>query len=328
MKLSRILLHGLLALLSLFSVSNSFAQQSVNITASALNVRTGPGTNHNIIGLVYNAQKYVSLGTSGSWHIIDFDDRKGWIHGNYLTNDSAGNVRTNVTNYLNVRTGPGTGYRDIGDAKANQRWVIIDSSGEWRKVNYRGGGYWMHGNYLVTEGTPPPPENPPLPKSSAGLLQLPDSGNGFYGFFPREYRWGTAQMAYGLINAAAARKNADSSLPRIGIGDISTSSGQLFPAGSGSSNCGGVKRRHCSHTNGRYADIRPIAKNTYEGPLTISDGNYSSARTGAWIKQNLIAIFGNQLNQVLFNDQALINEIGIVRYYSGHGNHMHIRLNQ
>ena len=319
-----LLTRGLLALLLLIILNNSFAQQSVRITASALNVRTGPGTEHNNFGLVYSGQKYVSIARNGSWHLIDFDERKGWVHGSYLTNDSAGNVRTNVTNYLNVRTGPGTGYRDIGDAKRDQRWVVIDASGEWRKVNYRGGGYWMHGAYLASDNNPTPPP-PPLPKSSAGLLQLPDSGNGFYGFFPREYRWGSTKMVYGLMNAAATRKNNDNSLPRIGIGDISTSSGQLFPAGSGSSNCNGVKRRHCSHTQGRYADIRPIAKNSYEGPLTVTNTNYSTSRTRHWINDYLIDEFGSDLNQILFNDQTLINEIGIVRYFSGHSNHMHIR---
>ena len=167
MKHSRLLMHSLIALISFFILSSSFAQQSVRITASALNVRTGPSTGNSIIGTVYNSQKYVSIGRNGSWHLIDFDERKGWIHGSYLTNDSAANVRTNVTNYLNVRTGPGSQYRDIGDAKPNQRWVIIDNSGDWRKVNYRGGGYWMHGNYLVSDGTPPPPPPPPPPSSNS-----------------------------------------------------------------------------------------------------------------------------------------------------------------
>ena len=167
MQESRFLLRSLLVMLALVMVNSSFAQQSVRITASALNVRTGPGTEHSKIGLVYNSQKYVSIGRNGSWHLIDFDERKGWVHGSYLSNDSAGNVRTNVNNYLNVRTGPGTGYRDIGDARRNQRWVVIGSSGVWRKVNYRGGAYWMHGAYLVADGTPPPPPPPPPPSSNS-----------------------------------------------------------------------------------------------------------------------------------------------------------------
>ena len=172
MKHFRLLTRGLLALLSLIILNNSFAQQSVRITASALNVRTGPGTDHNNFGLVYSGQKYVSIARNGSWHLIDFDERKGWVHGSYLTNDSAGNVRTNVTNYLNVRTGPGTGYRDIGDAKRDQRWVVIDASGEWRKVNYRGGGYWMHGAYLASDNNPTPPPPPPPPASNTRVFNV------------------------------------------------------------------------------------------------------------------------------------------------------------
>jgi len=317
----------LLLILSTVMVGSAFAQQTVRVTASALNVRLGPSTGYSKIGLVYQGQKYVSISQSGAWHRIDFDNRAAYVHGNYVTNDASPNLRTNVNSTLNVRTGPGTNYRDIGDARKNQRWVVIGSSGAWKKVNYRGGAYWMHGNYLVsdTPGTNPPPGS--LPVSSAGLLQMPDSGTGYYGYFPRQYRWGTSEMVYGLINAANARHNVSSSLPDVGIGDISTSSGQLFPAGSGSSTCaGGVKRRHCSHTAGRHADIRPLAKGTYQGSLTIFDSRYSRYRTRAWINNYMMGQWGGNLNQVLFNDQTLINEIGIVRPANGHDNHMHIRL--
>lgn len=54
------------------------------VTASWLNVRTGGSTRYGRIGAVARGQRYVQLGSSGSWRRIQFDRRGGWAHGSYL----------------------------------------------------------------------------------------------------------------------------------------------------------------------------------------------------------------------------------------------------
>ena len=49
----------------------------LQVTASALNVRTGPGTGYAKVGVVYRHQIYVEVGTSGSWRKIWYDQRTG-----------------------------------------------------------------------------------------------------------------------------------------------------------------------------------------------------------------------------------------------------------
>ena len=55
------------------------------VTTASLNVRTGASTGYQRIGSVANGQRYTQDTSSGSWRRIQFDGRKGWAHGNYLS---------------------------------------------------------------------------------------------------------------------------------------------------------------------------------------------------------------------------------------------------
>ncbi len=57
----------------------------VTITASGLNVRTGPSVGDRRIGLAHRDETYVKLAERGAWLRIQFDHRKGWVHGAYTT---------------------------------------------------------------------------------------------------------------------------------------------------------------------------------------------------------------------------------------------------
>ncbi len=53
-------------------------------TAGTLNVRTGPSTGNTRFGWIRAGQRYVQVGSSGSWRKVQYDDRQGWAHGNWL----------------------------------------------------------------------------------------------------------------------------------------------------------------------------------------------------------------------------------------------------
>lgn len=59
--------------------------EAARVTASALNVRTGPSTRNTRIGTTSRGRTYMVLGRSGVWLRIQFDNRAAWVHGGYAS---------------------------------------------------------------------------------------------------------------------------------------------------------------------------------------------------------------------------------------------------
>lgn len=69
--------------------------KEIEITAHSLNVRTGPGTNYTVIGVLSQGAKVTVVGTLGSWYVIHTDsDMIGAISSTY----------TRVLSYYNTTT--------------------------------------------------------------------------------------------------------------------------------------------------------------------------------------------------------------------------------
>lgn len=56
----------------------------LNNPSSHLNVRSGAGTKHRIIGKLSHGAKVQLLSKSGSWYQIPYGSGKGWVHGSYI----------------------------------------------------------------------------------------------------------------------------------------------------------------------------------------------------------------------------------------------------
>ena len=57
--------------------------KSVQITASAVNVRTGNGKQYAIIGIAKKGDvfDYLKETASNGWHLIAYKDQKAWVSG-------------------------------------------------------------------------------------------------------------------------------------------------------------------------------------------------------------------------------------------------------
>jgi len=51
-----------------------------------------------------------------------------------------------ATSNLRIRSGPGTGYRQVGSLSAGQPFSAVGSQGEWVQI---AGGGWVNANYVV-----------------------------------------------------------------------------------------------------------------------------------------------------------------------------------
>ena len=307
-----------------------WAQTPYQVTASALNVRSGPSTGYGIIGSTYNGQVYVSIATSGSWHQIWYDDATGWVHGDYLTGSSLGTGSVTASN-LNVRTGAGTGYSIVGTAPNGSVWAIASSSGAWDQIYYAGSARWVHGDYLDTSGSS---GGGGLPTSSVGYVQLPASGPGYVRMSPASESWGLPALVYGLIDAGA-QLNAD----HASWGD--------FPIRDLSLENGGPISGHASHQVGEDVDIRLLRTDGQPWGTTIYDSTYSYTRNRTALTNYLSTNINIEL--LFFNDSNVFsmipssssnryaectqvtsgsNGLSYVMCWPNHHDHFHLRMNQ
>jgi GH25 family lysozyme M1 (1,4-beta-N-acetylmuramidase)/uncharacterized protein YraI len=146
------------------------------VTASALNVRKGPGTNFDVVGLLRRDEVVEGLGLSndGAWAQIKrpSDTLTGWAFRTFLILTSPPTTPPppppppptadwyKVTaSALNVREGPATTFPSIGLIYRNEVVQRLETSadGNWFKVkrNYDGFTGWCAKQYL-TETTAPP----------------------------------------------------------------------------------------------------------------------------------------------------------------------------
>lgn len=120
-----------------------------------LNLRTGPGTQYNIIRKMFNGSSVEVLERSGGWvRVRHQSGAVGWAFRQYLVRpEASGNWRTVYSpgdGYLNLRTGPGTKYQIIMPMYNGERVKVLDRNGNWLKVRHESGTVgWAYRSYLV-----------------------------------------------------------------------------------------------------------------------------------------------------------------------------------
>jgi N-acetylmuramoyl-L-alanine amidase len=73
------------------------ASQSVTVTGKGVHIRSGPGTDHSIIGFTTSGDTYSLIESSGDWHKVSLEDgSSGWIAG-WLTDAGSSTEKTEKT---------------------------------------------------------------------------------------------------------------------------------------------------------------------------------------------------------------------------------------
>ncbi|RDH44055.1 penicillin-insensitive murein endopeptidase [Zooshikella ganghwensis] len=318
-KLTLVLLYSF----SLISVS-AYSGQSIKVNATALNVRSGPGTQHKIIGRISQDQVYVSIAKSSGWHKIWINNQAGWVYGQYVVSSSLPNGVVTATQ-LKVRSGPGTSYRVVNLTSKGAEWAYSIKRGPWFKIFFNGNERWVHGKYLNGVSSS-------RPKSKTSFIQMPAGGRGFYTYTSAKRAWGKPRLVYGLQRVAAAWKKEKPTWGEIGIGDISFQKG-------------GFIRGHASHRKGIDVDIRLIRKDGLRQGSTIYKNSYSYKRSREFLNSYLQKYF--KVNLVFFNDKNMFSMLpryagkrraecrqkpgksglSYVMCWPNHHDHFHLRIN-
>ena len=101
------------------------------IDLGSLNVRSGPGTKYDKIDTVSEGQRFAYYQESGNWIRI----KDGWVSTSYVyiegtTGDGAG-TGTVTADGLNLRNGPGTGFKSNGSVKKGDTLAILAQVNGW-----------------------------------------------------------------------------------------------------------------------------------------------------------------------------------------------------
>jgi len=113
------------------------------VSAPVANIRSGPGTSHNVL---WKVEKYFPLRViekSGEWyHFEDFEGDKGWVHQSLVSKISAVVTKNDA---CNIRSGPGTSNKIIFTVEKGIPFKVLKRKGSWIHIEHADGDKgWIH----------------------------------------------------------------------------------------------------------------------------------------------------------------------------------------
>ncbi len=150
---------------ALFGPAAALGADRVVVRDEAVNLRTGPGTNHGLAGQAFKGEVLEVTGKEGDWYRVRKDGAVAWVAGWLVETKQGGNpgapgqasaqpggstsFTAEITDSgVNVRSGPGTSYNVVGRADRGNKFTLLDKSGDWYKIAINGGSGWVHGQYV------------------------------------------------------------------------------------------------------------------------------------------------------------------------------------
>ncbi|MCF4099035.1 SH3 domain-containing protein [Maritalea mediterranea] len=135
---------------------------------TALNVRSGPGTEYRVVDALYAGERVnvERCTNSRSWCYITHTGPDGWVSAKYLQRHGGGNYdggnnggghtggeyQARATTALNVRSGPST-HRSIVDALYEGERVTVERCrSSWCYITHNGPDGWVAKQYLARIG--------------------------------------------------------------------------------------------------------------------------------------------------------------------------------
>ena len=136
--------------LILFSSSNVFAQK-LTVNSDVANIRSGPGTNYEVLWQVEKYTPLLILDTdkSGTWYYIkDYEGSIGWISKNLMSKIDAVITKPRDER-CNIRSGPGTNHDVIFKAIKGVPFKVLERKGNWIHIKHADGDEgWIHKNLV------------------------------------------------------------------------------------------------------------------------------------------------------------------------------------
>lgn len=117
--------------------------ERLSVSSKIANIRSGPGTSHEILWKVESYHPIVVIKKSGSWiNFRDFEGDEGWIHTSLV--DEKPTVIT-IKDTCNVRSGPGTNHDVVFTVGKGIPFMVLDRRNNWIQIRHADGdGGWIY----------------------------------------------------------------------------------------------------------------------------------------------------------------------------------------
>ncbi|MCK5162890.1 MAG: SH3 domain-containing protein [Desulfobacula sp.] len=120
-----------------------FAQQRLCVTADIANMRSGPGTKHDVLWQVEQYHPVTIVQKKGNWYKIkDFENDVAWLHKSLL-----GKLEGVITikNKCNVRSKPNTKSSILFTVEKGVPFKVLSRKGNWIKIEHADGDIgWIY----------------------------------------------------------------------------------------------------------------------------------------------------------------------------------------
>ncbi len=126
----------------LLSAQSVWAKR-LSVSSEIANIRSGPGTQNEIIWKIEKYHPVNVLKTKGAWiHFEDFEGDRGWIHKTLLQSTKTVIIKSEK---CNIRSGPGTNYDVLLTVDKGVPFKVIGAKGQWVNVEHADGDVgWIH----------------------------------------------------------------------------------------------------------------------------------------------------------------------------------------
>ena len=137
----RVTIIGALVILAL--IPQIVSAERLTVSSPLANIRSGPGTKHDILWKVERYHPIETLNKSGKWYYFrDFEGDEGWIHSSLLKK-----IPSLITKMeaCNIRSGPGTSFPILFTVGKGIPFKIIQRKGNWFHIEHADGDKgWIH----------------------------------------------------------------------------------------------------------------------------------------------------------------------------------------
>ena len=132
----------------------------VQITDTGANLRTGPGTNYSVAASLPRGTELVRTGMVNGWSQVQYSGGEYYVASNLVVQvehtepEAAGETEVVgsilVTADVNIRSGPGTDYDKVGEAKKGAMLNALGrtSDGKWYLISYNGVEGYVNRNLI------------------------------------------------------------------------------------------------------------------------------------------------------------------------------------